>query len=394
MNVKYKVLATVSLQHDYYTDGRCPDFSIVPAPETEAVLKNLGAVYKMSGSKLLILVRADENGKAFIPVPGDKSFVFYMVSENPLFFNFTNIAQQPASHLRYYFTNRPNNQLTTGTLYLTSKVDLYNQNNKYLVGDLVSDGGNILEAIKGSSSTDKHNTSDPEYWALKDTGIPAYVNKNDLTEFAAPVYYYKLDTPAKSFTIKIYRYNALGAQVQVGSDIVQSYETNQSSIAIELDKIKLPAGYYNIVVNGQNRHVYLDANAVYRGVFGVIELCTLSDGSRLALLDATGVMKQPEYVVRFASRAVIWKYLTNENITGVAYGDYDFHYVLDARSGVKSYVSNIPIPLVQEIATADAPVKMKTGHTDETLAVPAADKLSYITQGGDTYFCIEKYLAY
>jgi len=391
MNLKYKVLATVSLQHEYYTDGRCTDFSVVPTPATQVLLKNLGAVYKTLGNKIMVFVRVGENDQPMIPVPDDVSFVFYMLLENQSFYNFSNINYRPAAKKRYYFSNRLMGRFVTDEQPLPAAVATYDPGASYEVGDLVAPlEGFIAEAIRASDAGNAQHPLVTTYWLRKDK--LSYVSNTDLATFVSGVYSYYPPAPATDFTIDILQYNPNGAMVPVGDTITQSYDTEQSVIQIPLTD--LPDGRYIIYVNDAVNHVYLSAEATQRDVFGVIELLTAYVDMNYGLFDIDGLMLQPSYVIRFANRSFVWKYLTNENITGILYGDYDFHYVLDERSGIKSYVSNTPIPLVQGIAAADAPVKMKSDDSTETIAVPSFDKLSYITQNGNTYFCIEKYLPY
>lgn len=394
MNVKYQVLASLALQHDYYTDGRCPDFRIVPSSGTQATLKNIGAVYKVTGNKLQVLIRTDEQDKAFIPVTDAHSFVFYLLAENPLFFNITNVTQQPASHRRYYFTNRPNYQPAGPVLYLNQVPEQYYDHNTYQVGDLVTDGsGHVAEAIKSSSWPDNVRLpGDPESWVFKTDTTASYVNKKDIVEFATAIYYYQLATPAKLFTIHISRYNADSSTTLVSTITPPEYDTDQTAISIPLNT--LAPGYYKVEVNGQEKNIYLDPEAVYGRVFGIVELFGISGAGSLAMFNASGVLKHPEYVLRFPARSVVWKYLTNEELDHVSYGTYDFYYAADEKSGLNSYISNFPIPLVQQVASTSAPKKWFDEFHSEPLSVPAADKLTYVTYGMDTYFCIEKYLPY
>ena len=392
MNLKYKMLATVSLQHEYYTDGRCPDFTVVPSPETEILLKNLGAVYKSRGNKVMIFVRVGANNQPMIPVPHNVSFVFYMLLENQSFFNFSNINYQPAANKRYYFSNRLMGRFVTDEKNLPAAVPAYDAANAYAVGDLAVDPllGYITEAIRASDAGNPHGPADTVYWLRKE-GL-AYVCKTDLATFVSGAYNYFPAAPQTDFTADIFEYNPNGAEVQVGDTITLSFDTPQTSVQIPLTD--LPDGRYIVYINEDRNDIYLSAGAIQKNVFGIIELITDYVDINYGLFDIDGLMLQPDYVIRFANRNFIWKYLTNEDIAGILYGSYDFQFKLDERSGIKSYVSNTPIPLVQQITPALAPVKMKPDDSTETIAVPSFDKLSYITQNGNTYFCIEKYLPY
>jgi len=57
MILKYAILFSVELMHDYYIDQRSNDFVVVPTEETAVLMCNLGMVYKYAGNQLYVLIR-------------------------------------------------------------------------------------------------------------------------------------------------------------------------------------------------------------------------------------------------------------------------------------------------------------------------------------------------
>jgi hypothetical protein len=139
--------------------------------------------------------------------------------------------------------------------------------------------------------------------------------------------------------------------------------------------------------NTTAKKVYLDAEALYRNVFGVIELQAIADGSRLALFNANGTLALPEFRIRFAPRSVVWKYLATRNLGNITYGSNDFYS--ETESGYNSYKSNFPILLQQRHADD---VESDLAGILPPPAVSSFGRTMLQNNLVDTYLCIEKYL--
>lgn len=72
----YKTLFKLFITHDYYTDGRCPDFSFESSAETQVLLKNYRCILKKQADGLSILIPILETGQVFIPLSADAVFSF------------------------------------------------------------------------------------------------------------------------------------------------------------------------------------------------------------------------------------------------------------------------------------------------------------------------------
>lgn len=64
--MKHVTLIELSLQHPYYTDGRCPDFIISATAETERLLRNHRCSLSVSEDRLRVICSVDDVGAAFV----------------------------------------------------------------------------------------------------------------------------------------------------------------------------------------------------------------------------------------------------------------------------------------------------------------------------------------
>ena len=96
MNLRYKIVFSVEILHDYYADKQCEDFEIIPSSDTAAVLKGQGMLFKIIGNKLLVLAKVNESGKPVIELRSSAKLTFFMKLTNPRFTNFTNLDYQPS----------------------------------------------------------------------------------------------------------------------------------------------------------------------------------------------------------------------------------------------------------------------------------------------------------
>ena len=89
VTMQFRLLFTVSISHNYYSQG-CKDFSfIIPADSTQ-LLKNGKLIAKIAEGKLLVLFAADETENPLVLLTG-KTLRIGLKLLNPLFSNFTDL---------------------------------------------------------------------------------------------------------------------------------------------------------------------------------------------------------------------------------------------------------------------------------------------------------------
>lgn len=87
MITTFRTLFTLSVAHDYYSDG-CRDFDFFVPGATAGLLRNGRLIAKVRDGKLNVLYEADNGGAALVPLAGT-TLRFGMKLINPLFSNVT-----------------------------------------------------------------------------------------------------------------------------------------------------------------------------------------------------------------------------------------------------------------------------------------------------------------
>jgi hypothetical protein len=168
MRLNYKTLFKIELLHDYYADGKCNDFTLLPSSDCEELLRAQGMIIQQAtGNSLTVMTREGFTpGTCFIPVNKSSIFRFYMKLKPGRFINYTNIEWNPVTGQRFYFNNRANNKRGT-VLNLSKEIADYTDTVTYVPGMLAKDPvtKEVYEAFKGSSNADKHGFTSPgNYW--------------------------------------------------------------------------------------------------------------------------------------------------------------------------------------------------------------------------------------
>jgi hypothetical protein len=391
MMLGYQILAMVEVLNDYFSDGLCTDLTFTPAADTAGVLKGQRLLCKTVGSNFVLLTQVDpQSGTSPITLPALTKLRFYISVNNPAFINYTNINYAPLTAGKYYFTNL--NQTTlSGTLYLNEKVPKYNNANTYNTGDLVDDGTNtIFEAIQGSSTTNKQDTTKTAYWLKK--GQAQYVNGGDLVTLTGSNYQPSAPN-ATSFTVNIYTLDTTTNQYNVQVlGITQNFPVAQTPAAIDLTG--LPVGLYRVSINAKDTYIYLDDAATNQNILGVLELFNhLPAANDFSLFNASGQPKQSTFTLRFANRSAIWKYIARTaDVTGLKDTATGSVYTFSSPA-TNTFVSNIPIPFRDQPISTITVQSTSLGDVPN-IANPDANRLSPVFQGGQWSYYAEKYLNY
>lgn len=385
MNATYAILTTIALEHDFYTDGRCPDFDIRPTAETMKVLKGAHILAKMLGNNLVLLVKVDETGAAFIALPADLKLSFYLELNNPSFLNFTNVPFLPTSIL--YCSNLEETKVGT-TLYLNNAIPNYSSALPYSIGDLVRNGAvDVFEAIKPMNAG-THATTDADFWSKRSNN--QYVHKGDLLDLSDGII--SLETvPAKVFSINVFAFNEnTKAFDESVFNEEQRFNVAQNSVNINL--LSLPPAKYKVAVNGTEHFYYIDREASYGRVFGLIELYNVfGNSSDFSLMDAAQKPRDIEMVIRFANRLTKWKYLLRgTEATGIEIPSSPNAFIVGTQPNI--FISQKPIALQQEVLKTIQLVK-GTSILLTKLPNPQTDRLSTVLDADNNkYFCSEIYL--
>jgi hypothetical protein len=89
--MKYRPLFSIRIRHTYYTDGRCPDFTVEPAPQTTQLLKNRRCILKSTPDGIQVNIAVGQDDNPFIALNFDDTFVFRIRLANKDFALFTDL---------------------------------------------------------------------------------------------------------------------------------------------------------------------------------------------------------------------------------------------------------------------------------------------------------------
>lgn len=385
MTSSYSILATVTIMHDYYADGRSLDFEIMATSATAAALKGCGILYRQLGNALVLLVKVDDDESTYIELPTDLVLSFYLKLNSPNFLNITNLSLPADSIL--YFTNSIKTKVGT-TLYLNRPLPAFSNANSYAIGDLVIDGGAAFEAMK-PMTPGSHGTGETDFWFPRNGD--QYVNPTDAL-LKAEGFINLSVTSTNLVNTSIFGLNPATQLYTLPVRTEQQiFLQNRENVSVSLRDLK--PGKYRITANSTEKFIYVDPQAK-RGIVGVIELFNLfPPADDFGWVDASGVPKETDYIIRFPNRLAIWKYITRTTqVTAVEVISVPNAFIAGPQP--KQFLSVLPMPLRE---TPLKTLQLMKGATilASKLANPPPSRISTVLDGGgNKYFCAEMYLNY
>jgi hypothetical protein len=389
MQLSYKILFAVEILHDYYVNGLCPDFEIVPSPETAQLFRDQQVIWKNMDNKGYALVRAVEGKPMAAPAPTDVYRV-YLKLKRPLFANYTNLDGAFGPVQRLYFSNL--HQVKAGTVtYLSAPIAAYSNGTTYLPGALALSGNDVVEALRKSDNGNAHTPGEAAFWRNK--GAMRYATTGDLLTNAGGTFRFVLPAPATAVMTDVFRFNPASGlyDLEALPAELHNFETPQSEIPIDLRYLE--PGRYRVTANGAETMLYVDSRLRREQVHGVIEIFNhFPAANDFSLLDAQGGIKEKIFTIRFANRAAIWKYTTGVGSKVTAVKDSQNNYSFAQQSN--SFISDKPIPFTE------APIKtifLETGNVGPpvlNVSNANAARIKTIEKDGDLFYCSEIPLNY
>ena len=145
--MKYAPLFRLDLAHAFYQDGRCPDFMITPAQDTQRMLGKYQCMVRARPSGILVIAAVDDQAQPRIPLSEDAVFRFLLRLQNADFALFTDLSDLE-DKLAPLYTNATLSS-GEGALVLTSRTARHTE--RFVVADPALEerfvlGGRPLEA--------------------------------------------------------------------------------------------------------------------------------------------------------------------------------------------------------------------------------------------------------
>ena len=361
MTTRYKILFMIDLLNEYYTNLQCRDFTVIPSAHTSLVLQNHQLLCKTIGNKLVVLAKVQtttgNEDKPFVNIAAETKFLFYLSLNQPLFTSVTNLdTDRLRLNQRYYFTNLYQNK-AGASLHLSKKIAAYDNAATYNPGDMADNGsGTVFESIQ--HTTGGNNTTNDNFWFQR--GTEQYASSADMMSFVTTGNRYQTTVAATEFNIKVFGLNIANNTYTLPIAISKNkINSDVATTTVMPDLGELLPGRYKIQINTDVFDVYVDDTAIYRSVFGVIEIFShLPAASDFSLLDNNGKVKDTvvagnlqwlRYQIRFANRLAFWKYVTPRK--GVK--------AIKDKTNTYQFVQSPPLPAQPDFFQSDAPIPIR-----------------------------------
>jgi hypothetical protein len=282
IQLKYKELLTVDIEHSFYQNKYCakyktvpvPDFGIVPTPDTISLMKRLGMVFRANPEK---------NGfTVFVEIKEALNVDDYLLRVTP----------PDGSKLTFYLQLKNNNFLNFSDLDLKNGQILYVNNR-------------VVDA--GASRNDLHLMTDNDQ---------VKTNK-DLAKSQGSDYVYEHNAMVAMGTVKV---RFLDTNQLIDPTFIQKSPTGSTLI---FDLQSLSTGRCQLEINGVVFDSFYHTGNL-DNVFGIIELYfdNLMPNNYRMLEDNLlkfNVLKKdrPLYKIKFANRKTLWKYVVDIQKSGL-----------------------------------------------------------------------------
>ncbi len=250
MSWSYQKLFKVNFQHNYYADGKCGDFTVVPTADCARLMQNYQLLIRTTNDGFTVLCQAKQEGNDWkVARTLDPNFrlSFFLINNNLYFSNFTDLPFVVESKV-YCFSNLVHN--------------VQNQQQLLHANTEVSEA----EAV----------TIKPQVFAY------------DISALTAPV------------AIKI---------TNTKGEVVVKETVEDLEAGYKVDLSLEPESRYQLDANGEIFDFYTYNFATMKSIWGAIEIYNDPSASNAdKMVDDNDVLAPQDYKLVFKTRNTIWKY--------------------------------------------------------------------------------------
>ncbi|MEO0408408.1 MAG: hypothetical protein AAF289_13755 [Cyanobacteria bacterium P01_A01_bin.135] len=330
MKIIYKEVVTLALWHDFYLGQPASppttlpsnyDISdalrLIPTADCERVLRNLRWVFRPQPTGGRLFANVDDaptadngsSGQFQTVVAADRPYrlTFWLTVRDRSFVNYTNLPLTDARHQLYYFSNLWNNQ--GHAIFLTRPLPPYEAGAAYQLGQMVSQGGNTLEALQPLQ--DAPGVPTPQAWeTLPDS---QYVSAGDRLPKQGR-YLTRTIASANPGNLVQFQLKDSNEQMAFSREVeVPEGHAAGEPFPVSLDLAGLSPGRYRFQDQAPGSEFLFTARGEPPNAFALVEILLNSDliSPAIAPLQPQGqqTLIQPQtYVIRFKNRATRWRY--------------------------------------------------------------------------------------
>ncbi|KAA3661435.1 MAG: hypothetical protein DWQ10_04525 [Calditrichaeota bacterium] len=144
MSISHKLLFSLNIKHDFYTDQRCNDFLLTMTPETQQLLNKHRCIPKFHTNGINVFMQVNADNTPLLPFQDGSTFDFTLRLQNTAFGWFTDLTEFKENE-NPIFRNTPDaEQLSLGsrTLFATDKfyVDSPEVEDEFTLHDHLAEG--------------------------------------------------------------------------------------------------------------------------------------------------------------------------------------------------------------------------------------------------------------
>jgi hypothetical protein len=351
IDIRYGQLFSVELLHKYAADQACNDFTIVPSQSTKQILDNNGIVAKQYNNKLYAGACLDSDQLKLNP-PVQKPFIipaeglqltFFLLLNNPLFYNYSALRSANNNSNIYYFTNRNYNE-SNNKNFLTNALPSYAAGT-YSYEDIVLDAGTVYQSVRANNSA---NLSDNSWRKIDDN---RFMSPADLITWLPALATQQLNTITSAIDIKVTGYDGSGNYNKPVFSTTINNPGNLPSFSLDLSSLQ-NGKYFLSINNGDAIPIYLNDELSSNNVLGLIDIfieSTLKNSYKI--LDTNNILQSPLYSIYFLNRATIWKYILKRTGSATITESNNFYKFSSLPQTMPptptTVISDFPIPLSQ-----------------------------------------------
>jgi hypothetical protein len=396
IDLKYGPLFSVELLHKYAGNQSCNDFTVVPSLLTQQILNNYRIVVKQYDNVLYGYMDLDPAALALhtplqkpLIVPGEgPQLTFFLLLNNPLFFNYTSIRTANNNGNVYYFSNR-NNNISSNKKFLTrGDFPGYDLGATYSYEELVVDGGICYQSVRGNNSGNL--LTDNNSWRKTDLDphqLNRFVSSEDLLSWLPSISQFPYSASAATFDVTITGLDVNGN----GIAITKTINNPDKLPSFPLDLSGIGAGKYLLSINDTTPPppipIYLNDELSNKGVFGIIDIFFQGTSDDYRILDTDNILQSPVYSLYFLNRATIWKYILTSTKNDAVITDSNNNYFFTTiqqplpppPQTPTTILSQFPIPLTETPLTLklDNQITSPPCASPNRLAIGGSDQAYY-----------------
>jgi hypothetical protein len=249
---RYLKLFSVTCKHEYYADGLTRDLAIIPTPETQKRLQQLGLLVKhMNGGFHLFYSSREGEQHVLEKLIKPETFSFTIQNQNPLFYNFTAIpfiGSNAEALKSYHFRNR--------------NVKKKGEELALQQGDLVAETDKVLVTAMG--------------------------------------FEYRWDEGKQPKTIKI--------KNETGESVFEKNIPDDPMPGVNISLYDEPNGKYNLIADGEVAMTFITVPVNPKTCFGLLQIHFGDIAAPGFELIKNGKINSQDYVLTFASQKTFLKY--------------------------------------------------------------------------------------